>query len=298
MVTSKGEKRQASTAQLRITGAIVGVSLATVAAAVSEWLTLYWSTFQLAPLPEIGMAVGVVLGFIVGPEVARTEHPGRSALLLAGNAVLLGLAAFALVSAVTFGWGDSSGVAGYLFFMVYAVPAAFVYGLPVAAPVAFIGVAIMRMGRLRLAGVVTAVLLAAVFGLLAGASPALNLAARVPGSSVELRWTVANYSARSLELGIFERHGSGGDFGGSIAGIGPCFTTTGTENVGIDWFLTLDPYSTEPTPPELISAADAPDSSVAVWMTVKANGTALVEVGRTATAEQLTVDHCLEVEQR
>lgn len=279
---------------LRVAGAAVGGSLSTVAAALSFWLDLYWWDSSLGPLALLGIAIGVVLGFIAGPESIRTERPVLQAFGLALQASLLGFAAYCVVSLVALAW-PGLGPAGAslvdtFVFLAFALPTALIFALPVTTPIAFSAVGIMRLGRLRRLGVATTVAAAVLSSVVAVAVPRPNLAFDGPGSAVQVQWTVANHSTRTLELGVFEHHSGG--FGGALVGIEPCFTSTGHENVGRDWFLTLESDSGQRTPPELVAAADAQGSEVAVWVEIAPDGTASVDVGRVPEPEELTIDNC------
>lgn len=282
----------------RVAGAVVGGSLSTVAAALSFWLNLYWWSSSPGPLALLGIAVGVVLGFIAGPEAIRTERPVAQALGLAFKAALLGFTVYCVASLVASSW-SGTGPAGTLLvdisiFLAFVLPTALIFALPATIPIAFSAVCILRLGRLRRLGVATTVVAAILSSVLAVAVPGPNLAFDGLGSAVQLQWTVANHSTRPLELGVFEHHSDG--FGGSLVGIEPCFTSTGHEGVGRDWFLTLEPDSGQRIPPDLVAAADAQGSEVAVWVEIAPDGTASVEVGRVPVPEELTIDHCHEVD--
>ncbi len=286
---------------LRLTGALVAGSLAATAALLSAWLNLYWWSVGSGGLTIAGVGVGLVLGFIAGPQAARTSHPIWEALGLTVSAAAVGstvVGMATIASMVGRGIGfPAMSVGAFLLSSLIALPVAIVFAFPVTALVAFLGVAILRkVARSRLLAalaVAASMSLVAVASALAGALPAPEVSIEVPATSpVQLEWTVVNHSARPFELGIFDHDSNG--YGGSLAGIEPCFTTTGEDGVDTDWFLTLDPESQGLTPPELISAETAPGSDVSVWVEIASDGSTRVQIGREApSAEEQTVDQCL-----
>jgi hypothetical protein len=285
---------------LRLTGALVAGSLAATAAVISAWLNLYWWSVGSGGLAIAGVGVGLVLGFIAAPQAARTSHPVWEALGLTVSAAAVGWTVVGMASIASMG-GRGIGfptmsVGAFLLSSLIALPVAILFAFPFTAVVAFLGVAILRkVARSRLLAamaVAASMSLVALASALAGALPAPELSIDVATSPVQLEWTVVNHSRRPLELGIFDHDTNG--YGGSIAGIEPCFTTTGQNGVDSDWFLTLDPESEQRTPPELVSAEEAHGSDVSVWVEIASDGSTSVEIGRASpSAEELTVDHCL-----
>ena len=272
--------------------------MATVAAGVSFWLDLYWWDLGFGPIAPIGIGVGVVLGFISGPDAVATPRPAIYALAVAVKAALLGLAVLCALLPSVAGW--STGGAGgasleVVLFALFGVLPALALALPVTTPIAFLTTGALRLATRRPAagGVAIAVILVscAVSTGVALVVPRPDpTVAAVDFAPVHVEWTVANRSTRSLQLGVFDRDGDR-SFGGLIAGIEPCYITTERDALGVDWFLTLEPHPGDAT--ELVGAEQAPGDDVRVWIDVAPDGEASVELDREApSAEELTVDLC------
>lgn len=290
--------------RLRLAGAVVGGALATLAAAVSHWLDVYWWQLGTAPLGLIGIGVGLLVGFVAALDAVMTRRPVVLAVVLAAKAALVGLTViWAATYSGAFGGGGSAddSFAGLLTFVAFGFPGALAYGLPVTTPIALIGVTVLRLwvrrpraGQLTIAAIVLVGALASVVAIVVPA-PRLTFAEEDLLAPVRLEWTVANHSSEGLAVHILTRTGEGST-SGSIAGAPPCFTTTGREGVGEGWFIGLGRSGRETTtPPGVVSAADAPGANPRVWITIARDGTVTSEAGRGAPPpEALAVDHCME----
>lgn len=288
---------------VRLLGALIAVSLAATAAALSYWLRLYWWDLGFAaPVALIGIGVGLVLGFISGPGAVTTRRPAIYALVVACKAALLGFAVlWALSFAAAASGSPSAGgpIVDGLAFAVFGVPSALAFALPVTVPIAFLATGVLRLwsrrptsGRAAIAAVLWVGVLST--GVAIGVPRPDLTVDWADAAPVHVEWTVANRTARFLELGIFDREGDR-SFGGSVAAIEPCFISTGRHPLDTDWFLTLDPHPEDGDPEELVRAAEAPGAEVRVLIEVAANGTASVEVGRAPPpVEEQTVDLCTE----
>ncbi|MGH2407325.1 MAG: hypothetical protein ACRDF7_04490 [Candidatus Limnocylindrales bacterium] len=289
---------------LRVAGAVLGGSLATVAAALSYWLDLYWWGSGIGPIALIGVVVGIGLGFAAGPAAVTTTRPWWFAFAQSANAALLGLALLvAGFLASGGGWVGQTDLASSAILIVYIVYLALIalpLALPVTLPIALISVGVLRLTqkwpRVAALGVVAAVLLAVAMTTAAVlvARPALEGAASGP---FQVEWTIANYSSSDFELSVWSKYPADGSISGSSQYIGPCFTTTGRTSAVADWFLTLQPLPAEPlnagTPPALVSATEVPGPSPRVWITIGADGVTSVDPGRGAPpTRDLTVDYC------
>ncbi len=285
---------------IRVAGAVLGGSLSTFAAGLSQLTEFYWTQWFGPVVPLLGIVVGVALGFVVAPAALRSRHPWLSAVGYGFLAVLLGILGLVVIGIATApraeGLTLTALVGGALFYAAYG----FMFGPPITVPIALVAVGILRLGRRNLRAGIAAVVGVCV---LAFASIGLSgLGARLPlpslptGEPVELTLVVVNHSDRWLQLGAFEHHEDG--YGGSILGIEPCFTTVETFRLGTAWFLTLDPDSEARTPPDLISAADAPGPAPVVRLEIPARGRASVSSASSVPDEaELTVDHCLNRQQ-
>lgn len=291
---------------LRVAGALLGGSLATLAAAVSYWLDLYWWDFGIGPVALIGVGVGVGLGLATGPTAATTPRPVLFVFGQAVKAALLGLAILAAAWAagsLASGYGsvDAEAVAGSVAFIAFAIPNALVLALPVTLPIAAIATTVLRLKRNRprraAAAVAGAVLATAGVTTWSVAVPRPDLGPELALAPVELEWTIANHSPHDLELGVWAESASDDSVGGSTQIIPACFITTERSGEEANWFLTLERPAEDSwdadIPPALVSAEEVPDADARVWITVAADGAISVEPGRgPPPAAELTTDHC------
>jgi hypothetical protein len=293
--------------RIRVAGALVGGSLAALAAAISYWLSLYWWDIGFA-IAQLAVVVGTALGFVAGPTAATARRPTGFALWLAVKAAVIGLAvlaaaALAISLATETALIDREAIAAFLVGLPIAIVAALVLALPVTIPIAIVAVAVAQLARKRprLGELTGAAIVVLSVTLTAAATQASPLAAhRTTGSgpefgeAVQLEWTVANRSRDDLILSV-----SAADLvsvGGWSKGLPACFTTTGRSAEAIGWFIGLErdgSYAGGEIHPAVVSASQVPGANPHVWIDVAPDGALSFIAGRGAPpAEQLIVDLC------
>lgn len=271
-------------------GAALGGSLTWAATSLVPWFD--GGSFGRVPIGLTAIVVGSILGFAVGQGAVATNRPARFVVLQASRAVVVVSTVCALAAFVdgSIGrTGELEVLAGYAFVSLFG----FLLGLPLALPVAAISTALLRLGARRPGlGVALVVAVVSSAGLVAVTRPNLgdafdSLPAGAPGAPNDLRWTVVNRSMNDLVLGIFTREPDG--YGGSMMGVAACRITTGSEEAGPSWFVSLDreePFETEPIP--LVEADGTGARSV--WLEVAADGKVTGSVGREQPAVEATLE--------
>lgn len=266
--------------------------------------SLTWAAVSLVPLFDAGpfgrvpigltaIVTGSILGFVVGHGAVATHRPTRFVVVQASRAVVVVSTVWALAAFLDGrigGIGELEVLATYAFVLLFG----FLLGMPLALPVAAISTVLLRLAARR-PGLGVAVLIAVVStaGAVAAIGPNVggafdDLLAGVPGAPDELRWTVVNRSTNDLVLGIFTREPDG--YGGSTMGAAACRITTGSDEAGPSWFVSLgreEPFDTEPIP---VVEADGPTVARSVWLEVAADGKVMGSVGREPPDVEATLE--------
>lgn len=262
-------------------GAALGGSLTWVAVTLVPWFED--GALGRLPIGPTAIVVGSILGLAAGWGAVATDRPARFVLLQATRAVVVVTTAWALG---VFLEGRAAGTEELRILASYALvlPFALLFGLPLAVPVAAMSTGLLRIAaRLPALG---AILMVVVVGTGCAVAVARPPVAQAIGQLVtdagptpnELRWTVVNRSTSDLVLGVWTREPDG--YGGSLMGVPACRITTGADEVGESWFVSLDreePIDTEPVPVVEVTDASGPGT---VWLEVAANGTTTGVVGR------------------
>ncbi|MEO5966176.1 MAG: hypothetical protein ABIR11_11975 [Candidatus Limnocylindrales bacterium] len=285
--------RRASVLSTSLAGAALGGSLTWAAVALVGWTND--GALVAAPVRPLAIAIGAVLGLLVGQGAVHTTRPVGFVVLQASRAVVLTITAWAL--AAFLGQRTGSRELGVVVGYAFVLPFGFLLGLPLTIPIAAIATAALRFAaRCPLPGATVIVLL--VVGACAVALLRPNLVEAIrgvlstaPAGRGELRWTVVNRSPHDLVLGVWTREPDG--YGGSTLGVPGCRVTTGSDEAGDTWFVSIDreePLDAEPVP--VVEGTDASAARTA-WIEVAADGMVTGIVGRDQPPVDATlVDAC------
>lgn len=131
----------------RLIGLVIGGSLATIAVAVAStmlgWFGMSGNTLEGVPLGAALVVVAAVSGAVVGgatgPQVATSAHP---VVWMAWLPFLAGPVGTVVLTALILAFGGDVGRAMPTFFMLLGY--SFVYAIPLAIPVTFAGVLLLR----------------------------------------------------------------------------------------------------------------------------------------------------------
>jgi hypothetical protein len=286
---------------VRLVGALLGGSLAALAGTHVGPLRTYWADLPFGPFVQLGVIVGVGMGFAAAPTAVNTNRPVRFLLAVAVQAVLIGLAMFCAwltMQSVLVGRITVIDVPAAISLLIL-IPVSMVVAFPVTLPISLVSVAVLRSfgKRPRVAGVALMSIIAAAGGVTVSADHRVRPIHEDRSSGddrgpIRLQWTVANASRQNLVLSVWAPNDGGAS--GWTKEVSACFISTGQSSESDRWFIALGRGATlEHMPTALIGASDVPGAEPRVWIDVRPDGAFVVHQGREVpTGDELVTDLC------
>jgi hypothetical protein len=281
------EAPQPNGLRLRVLAAAVGSIVSALAALVTA------PTIILGIIGVVGVPVGAIIGFVVGPRLARERAASPIVVVSSIAAVPLGVGIYTLFAAVAQGRGASLlEIVGLAFpFALYVGLYALILGFPMALVVAAIAAQVFRrlaprVDRLWVPSAVVVGLVATLtLGGLVGASANAGDQAAQRGDTVHFRYRVDNLSdeERSMEVRSFW---NGTEYSGSsgLVGIGRCTSSGDDWLLASDWAIWMSPADSQwvdrpAGDPVITSAAFGQHGSVELTIVINPDGSAVAIPG-------------------